>query len=77
MATTLADLQAQLEQAKAALFKLSIGGSTRVIQDQNGERVEYTSGSVAALRSLILTLQWEIAQLGGAAFPLGPMRTLA
>ena len=77
MAETLADLQTKLQQAEDAYFKLTTGGLARVMQDQNGERIEYSSGNLSGLRNMILTLQWKIAQLGGPAVPLGPMGIIA
>lgn len=76
MAQDLATLQARLDAALEAQANIAMGGQARVVQDQNGERVEYTAGSTAALSKLILTLQYQIAQLGGPAAPLGPMRTI-
>lgn len=77
MADTLEQAQTKLQQARDALFKLTVGGATRVIQDQNGERVEFTSSSLTGLRALIRELEWQCAKLGGEPMPLGPMRVIA
>lgn len=76
MAQDLATLQARLDAALEAQATLAMGGQTRVVQDQNGERIEYSVGSAPQLAKLILTLQFQIAQLGGPALALGPMRTV-
>lgn len=76
MAQDLATLQARLDAALEAQATLAMGGQTRVVQDQNGERIEYSVGNSAALSKLILMLQFQIGQLGGPAAPLGPMRTI-
>lgn len=76
MALDLATLQARLEAAQEAQLNLAMGGQTRVVQDQNGERAEYTVGNAAALSKLILMLEYQIARLGGPAAPLGPMRVI-
>lgn len=76
MAQDLATLQARLDAALEAQMNVAIGGQARVVQDQNGERVEYTAGNAAALAKLILILQYQIGLLGGPAAPLGPMRTI-
>jgi gpW. len=77
MADTLEQLQTKLQLAQDAFFKLTTGGLARVMQDQNGERIEYSAGNLSALRNLILSLQWQIAQLGGPAVSLGPMGIIA
>ena len=47
----------QLDQAQAAYHSLMTGVSARVVVDQNGERVEFTSINIAALRAYIAQLQ--------------------
>lgn len=76
MAQDKATLQARLDAALEAQANLAMGGQPRVVQDQNGERVEYSAGNAAALAKLIVVLQYQIAQLGGPAAPLGPMRVI-
>lgn len=76
MAQDLATLQARLDAALDAQANLALGGQARVVQDQNGERIEYTTANAGALARLILTLEFQIAQLGGPAAPLGPMRVI-
>lgn len=64
----------KLVAAEAAYHKLVIGTAARVVVDQNGERVEFTAASRAALYNYILTLRTEIA--GGNSVPLArqPLR---
>jgi hypothetical protein len=76
MAQDLATLQARLDAALEAQANVAMGGQPRVVQDQNGERVEFTAGNALALAKLILILQQQISALGGPASPLGPMRTI-
>ena len=57
MATT-AEL---LVQAETAYHQLMIGTSPRVVVDQNGERIEYTSANRAGLYSYIQELKARIA----------------
>lgn len=73
MAITATQAALWLPEAQAAYHALVIGGSARVVVDQNGERVEYTSASRAALASYIAGLEGIIA--GKSANP-GPLRIL-
>lgn len=47
----------QLKEAQAAYHNLLIGGSARVVVDQNGERVEFTVARKTDLYNYILQLQ--------------------
>lgn len=62
-----AELTAQLTEAKKAYHSLVIGGSPKVVVDQNGERVEYTQASRAELQAYITRLKTELA--GGVVKP--------
>lgn len=57
----------KLAQAEAALHALLTGKSARVVVDQNGERVEFTSINLGALRAYI-------DELRGAGVARGPLR---
>lgn len=46
-----------LKDAMDAYNQLNIGGSVRVVVDQNGERVEYTAANRQSLWAYILRLQ--------------------
>jgi hypothetical protein len=50
-----------LVQAETAYHQLMIGTSPRVVVDQNGERIEYTSANRAGLYSYIQELRALIA----------------
>lgn len=54
-------LEQQLKEAQAQYHTLQIGGAARVVVDQNGERVEFTSANKGNLYNYILSLK---AQLG-------------
>lgn len=54
-------VEAQLADAKLSYHRLMTGLSARVVVDQNGERVEFTSVNKANLYAYIQMLQ---AQLG-------------
>lgn len=63
--------QQKLDEAEAALHKLMIGRSARVIVDQNGERVEYSAANRARLQAYIDQLKTEL----GLKTAPGPLRT--
>lgn len=71
MATT-AQMTAWLTEAETAYHKLVTGTSARVVVDQNGERVEYTSANRNALRSYIEDLRRAL----GKTTVVPPMRVL-
>ena len=73
MAITAVQATIWLPEAQSAYHALVIGGSARVVVDQNGERVEYTSGNRAALSAYIAMLESIIA---GIAADRGPMKVL-
>ena len=73
MAITAAQAATWLPEAQAAYHALVIGGSARVVVDQNGERVEYTSANRAALSSYIAMLEGIIA---GKSTNPGPLKVL-
>jgi len=69
MALTLAQ---KLADAQAAYHELLVGRSARVVVDQNGERVEYTTANRSALAQYIARLEAEIA---GTTYRSGPTKT--
>ena len=73
MAISVATATQYLEEAEAALHALMVGGSARVVVDQNGERVEYTSANRQALQAWITKLEGIIA---GKAPTVGPLQVL-
>ena len=56
-----------LRQADQAWFDLSTGATTRVVQDQNGSRVEYNTANRAGLMSLIQVLQGQCSTYNSVA----------
>lgn len=66
---SLETLQARLTEAEAAYHRLLTGASTRVVVDQNGERVEFTSVSAGSLFAYIVSLKQQIAALSPACAP--------
>lgn len=66
-----AQLEAWLAEAEAAYHQLQIGTSARVVVDQNGERVEYTSANRSALLAYIQSLK---DQLACVSVKSGPMK---
>ena len=60
-----------LEAAQHAMHELRTGRSARVVVDQNGERVEYTSTNLAGLRAYIDELTRLVA---GETLTRGPLR---
>ncbi len=70
MAITVAQATLWLPEAQTAYHSLVIGGSARVVVDQNGERVEYTSANRAALSAYIAMLESIIANISTAPGPL-------
>ncbi len=73
MAITAAQAAAWLPEAQTAYHALVLGGSARVVVDQNGERVEYTSANRAALSAYIAMLEGIIA---GISDNPGPLKVL-
>lgn len=61
-------LTQRLQEAEAAYHQLVMGGSVRVVVDQNGERIEYNQGSVRSLFAYITGLKVKLG-LG----PSGPL----
>lgn len=57
----------KLAEAVKALHDLMTGRSARVVVDQNGERVEFTSINIGALRAYI-------DELKGSTVARGPLR---
>lgn len=58
-------LQTRLAEAEAAYHRLMSGQSARVVVDQNGERVEFSSVSAGSLYAYIARLRAELAPLLG------------
>ena len=59
--TTQVQLQAWLTEAEAAYHSIQTGRQIKVFVDQNGERIEYSTGNSARLFAYI---QWLKNQLG-------------
>lgn len=68
---TTAELQVMLSEAEKAYHDLAIGGGTRVLVDQSGERIEFQATSLTRLRSYILELKKELGILPRSEGPLG------
>ena len=64
----MATVQERLTAAEDAYHQLMLGQSARVVVDQNGERVEYTSANAVRLAQYINELK---RQLG--TYVAGPM----
>lgn len=67
----------RLKEARLAYHTLQLGQMPRVVVDQNGERVEFTSANKADLRKYITTLETELGSECGAIpdlTNLAPMR---
>lgn len=64
----------QLAEAEAAYHTLQIGGSARVVVDQNGERVEFMSSNKGNLYNYIISLKAQLGMFSAACGgrPLGP-----
>lgn len=58
-----------LSEAEMAYHRLATGVMVKVFVDQNGERVEYASGSLGQLQKYIALLKLELGIGGG----LGPL----
>jgi predicted TPR repeat methyltransferase len=63
----------KLVEAEAAYHNLMVNGAIRVVVDQNGERVEYTSVNAANLLRYIADLRNLIAAEAGLYVPRGPL----
>lgn len=61
-------LTRRLSEAEEAYHQLVMGGSVKVVVDQNGERIEYNQGSARSLLAYIMGLK---AKLGQG--PCGPL----
>lgn len=63
----------KLVEAEAAYHNLMVNGVARVVVDQNGERVEFTSVNAANLLRYITSLRELIAAEAGLYVPQGPL----
>lgn len=63
-------LQARITEAESAYHRLMSGKAMRVVVDQNGERMEFTSVSAAQLYGYIVRLKAELAALTGGPPPV-------
>lgn len=63
-------LQTRLAEAEAAYHRLMSGQSARVVVDQNGERVEFSSVSAGSLYAYILRLKTQLAPLLNCPLPV-------
>lgn len=70
----IAVIRERLDKAREQYHKLMMGKASRVMVDQNGERVEYTAVSAASLMAYIRDLEGKLdtASRGGRA--VGPLR---
>lgn len=67
-------IRERLTHARDQYHKLMMGKATRVLVDQNGERIEYTAVSADGLRGYIQELEaMLVGRTGGRRFP-GPLR---
>ena len=67
----MADLQTQLDEARAAYHQLMIGQQVVVIKDSNGEQIQYGIASASRLAAYIAQLEIRL----GISPGIGPMRT--
>lgn len=67
-------IRERLVHARDQYHKLMMGKATRVLVDQNGERIEYTAVSAASLLKYIRDLEamLDTASRGGRS--VGPLR---
>jgi hypothetical protein len=70
MAVDCAALLAQLNEAKAALHALSIGGVVRSITDSDGSRIEYSQANKVNLVSYVALLQAQYDACIGSTAPV-------
>lgn len=66
----------KLVEAEAAYHNLMVNGAVRVVVDQNGERVEYTSVNAGKLLEYIAYLKSLIAEAAGYRPSRGPARMI-
>jgi hypothetical protein len=64
--------EARLVEAEKAYHELQIGGGVKTLVDQNGERIEFNTGSILRLSGYIAMIR----NLLGIGAALGPMRFL-
>lgn len=65
--------QVQLDEARAAYYRIITGQSVTVVIDQNGERIEFQKANVSALAELIRKMELDInASINASA--LSPLR---
>lgn len=62
-----------LDEARAAYFRISTGQAVAVVIDQNGERIEFQRGNLAALAELIPKMEMELS--AGSTGVYRPLRT--
>lgn len=67
MSGTGVDACTALKAADVAYMKLMSGGATRVVVDQNGERVEYSTANAASLLRYMQILQPQCADYTAVA----------
>lgn len=64
-------LQTWLEDARKQYHLIATGKQAKVLVDQNGERIEYTSANLSKLAAYIADLERQL----GIGSVMGPMRT--
>jgi hypothetical protein len=69
-----AALTLNLADARSAYHSLMTGTATRVIVDQNGERVEFQAANRGNLANYIVALEAQLAVTPAASRVLGPAR---
>jgi len=67
-----AALQAQLTEARSAYHSLVTGTAARVVVDQNGERVEFTTTTRGALATYIQSLESKLGTVPAALRVMAP-----
>lgn len=65
-----AAIKAELDSALAAYRRLTEGGATRVVQDSDGSRIEYTAANAGRLYARIQLLQAQYAACVGGTAPI-------
>ena len=61
-----------LRDADKAWFQLHTGSAVRMVRDQNGEQVEYSSANLAGLLNMIYALQKLCPTYNSLAIATGP-----
>jgi membrane protease subunit (stomatin/prohibitin family) len=65
-------LQARLDDARSQYHSLITGTAARVVVDQNGERVEFTTANRGSLAAYISSLESQLAKVPAAMLVTPP-----